>query len=154
MTTRKHPFFANSFNNARPIAITSLALFSSIFAFHGENPVGLWVLFGLAALIIFDAIYSGAYRKLFYLLLNPLLALPFYYSTTALIKYGLGQSELIQCTYFVERDATGQEIPIVDPEFIIPIEFWDDDCDWKNLYSVTADVNNWVTKELLSPRQK
>ncbi len=154
MISAKKKFTKNRYTLVRLIIISLLAISLSPFILHDHTPTGLWLLSGLAVYILFEAIYTREYRKLYWLILNPIIALPFYYSTTAVINCGLSQPKIIQCTYHIERNDAGEALTLYDQEFNIPIELWNDDCDWDNLYSVTADVNNWVTKELLSPRQE
>lgn len=103
---------------------------------------------GLVFLIILLAVCLGfiGYRRSWKIgiaaLLNPLIALPVFYSFQAIFRYAWGRPTLIYCSY--------KEKPLqFDESKEVYVKSWDDDCDWDMLYKLSSDLNNWITEGLM-----
>ncbi|MEO0474156.1 MAG: hypothetical protein AAF206_31395 [Bacteroidota bacterium] len=122
------------------LAFSILALLASPIVFWGENPL---VLFGLAGASVVMVILSGKIRYLAYLLINPVVFLPLYFSVQAISNVWMGQPKLIRCTSYEPGESK------IDSKTGIQVTYWDDDCDWGALYPVSIDVNNRWTRGLM-----
>lgn len=70
--------------------------------------------------------------------LNPIFALPAFYSLKGIFNTLIGKPTLIECSMI--KQAT-----IFNERTGLYTKFWDDDCEFNGIYFYTADVNNYLS---------
>ena len=103
---------------------------------------------GMAILIILMAISIGligqrrSWKISIATLINPLISVPVFYTFQAIFRYLWGRPTLIYCSY--------KRKPLeFDEAKAVYVKYWDDDCDWDMLYTLSSDLNNWITEGLM-----
>gem|GEM_PF-3945882 len=83
-------------------------------------------------------------RLLLLVLFNPVVVLVLYYSVKPTVSFFNGEPTVIRCTYNIRSE------PVFDHNSKLFVEYMDDDCDWTGYYYYTIDVNNAVTRRLVT----
>lgn len=111
------------------------------FALYGDGD-GMVLLVILLTVCLGLMNLRGSWKLGIAAILNPMIALPIFYTFQAIFRYLWGQPTLIYCSYLPK--------PVeFDEAKAVYVKFWNDDCDWNMLYLLSSDLNNWITEGLM-----
>jgi hypothetical protein len=124
------------------IILCSWLLFP-FFTYGVKNILYVIPLVILITQIILSILFKN--RKLLMLtLLNPVAFFAIFYTVKSTANYINGTPTIILCCYY--RPA----VPSFNQNKSVYWDYYDDDCDWEELYYYTLDINNYVTNELIT----